>query len=525
MVPRDPTPEKSSSIALANEIHAAWDQAWPKIGQAIDDQGLEVICNKGCHGCCFDLKPCAQCEGLLIANYVREEFSLEQQEHFRSRVECAVGSLRKLRKQGYGDSADEFARCGGLECPFLERGCCAIYPVRPLACRSMVYAAPQKASVNTALCRQCPASVVFLEAQVKRGELQASMDEREPSTDANTTIAERLSGLWECGTVRPPTDKLTSKSWKVRLKSRESWFDQTWRDDGFDWQVVKFPLVLPEEGEYPPDLVVLRASPSAHEVYGETVQANDLIELRVLYKLLPGGHFNWKQRVFEIDQDESSHIVWMGDSIQERLMMWEAAKRCRGHVLCGGLGMGIFPQFALSMRGVSSVHVVEMDPAVISLIESNWAQKTWPRRSECSISPNSIEEFLKGTDERFDTVYIDTWDALTYEYLPHVNYLKELARKTLKPSGEVLLWGYDLMVRLALRQAGYILSRREYFLAADEQQLNTLDRQQPLFHKMLSWFIGHPACSRDDFFTETYRLATTWKKDMGRLSLDRIGET
>ncbi len=49
-------------------------------------------------------------------------------------------------------------------------------------------------------------------------------------------------------------------------------------------------------------------------------------------------------------------------------MMWEAAKRCRGRVLCGGLGLGIFPQFALSLPHVESVHVVEVDTAIIELI-------------------------------------------------------------------------------------------------------------------------------------------------------------
>jgi hypothetical protein len=309
----------------------------------------------------------------------------------------------------------------------------------------------------------------------------------------------------------------------VRLASRDGWFDQTWRDDGYDWQIVKFPVVLPEEGEYPPDLVVLQLTPSAHEVYGEQVCTNDPVELRVLYKLLPGGRFNWHTRVFESNGDTDSHIVWMGDSIQERLMMWDAAKRCRGRVLCGGLGMGIFPQFALSLPRVDSVLVVEMDPAIISLINNTWTNRPWPRRDNCSIHQSPIETFLETTNEKFDTVYIDTWDALTFDYLPHVNYLKRLARRTLRPGGEILLWGYDMMVRFALNQAKHVLSRRDYFLAADKQQLSILSRQQPLFHRILRWFHDHPACSGDELYSETYRLATTWEKDLGRLSLDRLG--
>ena len=205
-------------------------------------------------------------------------------------------------------------------------------------------------------------------------------------------------------------------------------------------------------------------------------------------------------------------------------MMWEAAKRCSGDVLCGGLGMGIFPQFALSLPQVRSVHIVEMDAAVISLIESTWENLPWLRRADCRVSCSSIEDFLQTTGETFDTIYIDTWDALTYNYLPHVNFLKELAGKKLRPGGEILLWGYDLMVRLALEQARHVLQRRAYFLDADPEQLAILKADQPLFHKMIEWFLRNPDCSRDGFLSETYRLATTWRKDLGRLSLERFGQ-
>lgn len=82
---------------------------------------------------------------------------------------------------------------------------------------------------------------------------------------------------------------------------------------------------------------------------------------------------------------------------------------------------------------------------------------------------------------------------------------------------------YDMMVRFAIGQAKHILSRREYFLAANDDQLNMLERQQPLFHQMLSWLLCHRDCSADEFYTETYRLATSSKKNLGRLSLDRLG--
>lgn len=312
----------AGSAALAREIHSAWDQVWPTIAESIGDRGLEIRCGAGCHGCCFDLKACSESEGLLIDEYLRENFPADRQEHFRSRVESAAACFRKRRKLGVCESSDEFERSGGIECPFLEQGRCAIYPVRPLSCRSMVFATPKDAkdateSIDTGLCRKCPASVACLEAQVKQLELQARIDDQEASvrenaSALNVSIAERLSEFWESETVAPTTHLMTSESWETRLARRETPFDQTWRDDGYDWQVIRFPVVLPDEGEYPPDIVVLRTKPETHEVYGQHLRTNALDELRVLYKLLPGGSFDWEQRTFETKRDTESHIVWMG---------------------------------------------------------------------------------------------------------------------------------------------------------------------------------------------------------------------
>ena len=41
---------------------------------------------------------------------------------------------------------------------------------------------------------------------------------------------------------------------------------------------------------------------------------------------------------------------------------------------------------------------------------------------------------------------------------------------------------------------------------------------------MLEWFVGNPDCSRGEFLSKTYRLATTWPKDLGRLTLERFGK-
>ena len=515
-------------IGLASAIHESWEKSWSDIEKNILSHGKSVQCKEGCNDCCFTRKFCTLSEGLLIDDYMGKNFSSERQEYFRLRIESNASSLRKLRRDNGCDSESAFQRSGGMECPFLDKGKCAIYPVRPLDCRTQVVLSGN----DLERCRLCPRTVCYIEAEAKNIQLRKEFREKEralvlpppPNIDGweKVLIPETLNFIWNDIDI-PPTFQFTKPSWEKRLSSRGTVFDQTWQDDRHDYKfTAQFPLILPEEGETSSGLIVLKIKPEVHQIYDEFVNCDAVKEFRVLYKLLPGGSFDWGERIFRIEKEsknKESHIVWMGDTFQERLMMWEAAKRCQGKVLCGGLGMGIFPQYALSLPRVESVHIVDIDKDVISLIEKTWSKSPWPRSSDCTITHSKIEDYLKKTREKFDTVYIDTWDALTEEYLPHINYLLKLSKRVLKPGGEVLFWGYDLMVRLYLDQARNILNRREYFLAADKWQMKTLSKQLPLFHKLVRWLKKHPEYTDDDLYSETYRLAINECKNMGTLSL------
>jgi Fe-S-cluster containining protein len=513
--------------ALASASYKNWDQSWSAIEAGIRSQGRSIKCEEGCSECCFSRIPCSLSEGYLISDYMQKTFSLERHEVFRLRIESNNSSLKKLRQNGLCDSESVFYRSGGMECPFIDKGECAIYPVRPLNCRSQVVTD----QMSQEECRECPRSACCIEAEAKNFQLKKELKNKEQALGIpqiikgvdDPMIPEVLSAIWEKEDL-VPTFQFTKKSWKARLKSRGTIFDQTWQDDRRDFRaVVKFPLVLPEEGEYSPDLIVLKIQPETHEIYSDLIKVNAVAEIRVLYKLLPDGFFDWKKKVFQLKENpesNESHIVWMGDSLQERLMMWEAAKRCHGKVLCGGLGMGIFPQYALSLPQVESVHIVDMNEEVVSLLKDTWQNHPWSRVSDCSITHSKIEDFLNTTKEKFDTVYIDTWDALTEEYLPHINHLRELSKRVVTPGGEILFWGYDLMVRFCLNQVRNILNRREYFLNADPWQMKTLAGQKPFFYKLVLWFKKHPRCSDDAFYSEAYHLATKETRNMGVLSLN-----
>lgn len=77
--------------------------------------GVPCGCGKGCHGCCHQTIPVTPLEVAGLAWYVKEEMAPE----LRAALE------KRPFKQGPG----------GVTCAFLLQGTCAVYPVRPIACR------------------------------------------------------------------------------------------------------------------------------------------------------------------------------------------------------------------------------------------------------------------------------------------------------------------------------------------------------------------------------------------------------
>ena len=144
-----------------------------------------------------------------------------------------------------------------------------------------------------------------------------------------------------------------------------------------------------------------------------------------------------------IDADEN---VWMSDPPQERMMMHANAMHTCGSVLVGGLGLGIYPQYAANRAdGATRFTIVERSPEVVALIEPVLCAAL---SVEYRIVQQPIDEFLESTDEQFDTIFLDTWETLDPKRLPPINRLRDRALSRLRPGGTVLLWGYRWMVEM-----------------------------------------------------------------------------
>jgi len=139
--------------------------------------------------------------------------------------------------------------------------------------------------------------------------------------------------------------------------------------------------------------------------------------------------------------------LWMSDVPQERLMMFNNAQASRGRVLVGGLGLGLYPQYALP--NVSGMVIIEQNAALCEPVEPLVKVAAEAHGVLVDIQIGDVETYLRGEPEmRFDTIFLDTWATLDAAHLPTVNRLRDLAMNHLAEDGRILLWGYRWMVRL-----------------------------------------------------------------------------
>lgn len=118
-----------SPAAVDRLLARAFDTFDGNVGVLCEDEP-PLACGRGCAACCTLRVTATAPELLLAARFLRAV-----QPRLQARGIDLVGALREADRRTRGRS--EAARVGLRQpCAFVARGACAIYAVRPLACRA-----------------------------------------------------------------------------------------------------------------------------------------------------------------------------------------------------------------------------------------------------------------------------------------------------------------------------------------------------------------------------------------------------
>ena len=219
--------------------------------------------------------------------------------------------------------------------------------------------------------------------------------------------------------------------------------DTTWN---LDWLDV--PIRQIAAGEAEQGYRVTRESASDVQIFGRPYHLDPPLDVRLLHD--PDG------------------TLWMSDTPQERIMMYNNARQSSGHILVGGAGLGLYPQY---VAGAASFTIVERSPVVLKLVGPLLKEVTDARGIPLRFLLGDIGTYLDNAEAGgYDTIFLDTWPRLDAALLPQINRLRDAAARHLAPGGHLLLWGYRWMVRLFEEASATLLlmppGEREDWLAA-----------------------------------------------------------
>jgi Fe-S-cluster containining protein len=119
-------PGALSTVELARNAHDLTDRSIRQVHEACHD-GHRVACRSGCTYCCMFPVAASATEVLAIASFVRVRFDEDRQAALDARVVANIAAT-----EGMDMAQRDRVR---LDCPFLEKGQCSVYEVRPIACR------------------------------------------------------------------------------------------------------------------------------------------------------------------------------------------------------------------------------------------------------------------------------------------------------------------------------------------------------------------------------------------------------
>ena len=137
-------------VSLLTELERLFSTTETLVQQHEDGDRSILACRAGCQDCCVVNVSITLLEGIAISRFI-----LQWERAERAEVERKLDTLWRAVR-GLEDDERLMAR---KKCAFLdEQGCCTIYPVRPLFCRSI-------SSTDVEACRAAVTGVIFGEME------------------------------------------------------------------------------------------------------------------------------------------------------------------------------------------------------------------------------------------------------------------------------------------------------------------------------------------------------------------------
>jgi len=245
--------------------------------------------------------------------------------------------------------------------------------------------------------------------------------------------------------------------------------DRAWTDD---W--LRLPIAPVPPGTHPGGYRVERHLPNTIPIFDRVYRTSAPLDCRLLF--------------------DAENRLWMSDTPQERIMMINNGRRSRGHVLIGGLGLGLYPQYAAagSAGEATRFTVIERSEIVCEIVAPTLGAAL---NTPMAIDLRDIGEFLsEPAAQQFDTIFLDTWETIDAAHLPEINTLRDQALRHLAPDGRLLLWGYGWMLELFENACRQLLALPpEARHGALHAQAGNSPRAVPLLMPVVEHFARHPA--------------------------------
>ena len=105
--------------------------------------------------------------------------------------------------------------------------------------------------------------------------------------------------------------------------------------------------------------------------------------------------------------EAGSWATWMSVTDMEIGTMADQVREARGHVLVGGLGMGVYPALVIEHQLIESITVVENDPEVIEIVGP------YVEEMGATIICDDLELYAATAGAgRFDYIFVDIWQTV-----------------------------------------------------------------------------------------------------------------